>query len=361
MLTVHAAKGLEFIAVHLPALGEGKFSARNSGGGTKLPSGILKPEMLGWGAEEEQCLFFVALSRACDVLNIYRAKQYENKPTEPSNLLELITEVLPPAQEAVKRPKTLLAIKEELSQRQPQLNFEQQALKDYLDCPLKYQYRHELKIPYFPPESPISKARLCVYKVWDKINQRIKNHFSVDREFINQTFEEVWNEQGPTNHPYAPEYRQEALAMINWTLKIHPPNIDVLTRPIWTVKLGDAEITLYPDYIKLVKENQQTILVVEKLNFGESPRKQIDEIIYALYEEAALQNRSDSNVRTEIKASIMTNQVTLPIPVSLALKDKGIQSYQNAIKGINNGSFTVRETKLCPLCPYYFICPAEHR
>ncbi|MET0753111.1 MAG: UvrD-helicase domain-containing protein, partial [Pyrinomonadaceae bacterium] len=77
MLTIHAAKGLEFKVVHLPALSDGKFFAKTSQGkGVSLPSGILKPEMSGWAAEEEECLFFVALSRAGDILNIYRANQY---------------------------------------------------------------------------------------------------------------------------------------------------------------------------------------------------------------------------------------------------------------------------------------------
>ena len=359
MLTIHAAKGLEFKAIHLPALSVGKFSKRNWSSGVKLPSGILRPEMTDWGAEEEECLFFVALSRACDVLNLYRAKKYEDEPADSSNLLDLISDILPPVQTAPERPKKVDTVKTDLSNRFLMLDFDEKVLQDYINCPLKYQYRHEIKIPYFFSESPISKARLCVSKVWDKISQQNRKKLLVDEQFVNETFEEIWDKHGPAEHPYAADYRQEALAMINWTLITHPPNINAFTKPDWTIKIGKITVTFFPDYIKVVKDGKREILIVEKLNFGESPKEQIREFIYVLYDVGASQNKSDSNVKTEIKASFMTNQATLPVPVPITMIKSGLQSYQDAVNGINNGEFFPQVSKDCPFCPYYFICSAR--
>lgn len=357
MLTIHAAKGLEFKVVHLPALSDGKFYARSSGGkGARLPSGILKPEMSGWAAEEEECLFFVALSRACDVLNIYRANQYKDVPAESSNLLQLIKEILPAPRQAAARPKVAQFVKNDFAARTPQTGFDEKALQDYLDCPLKYQYRHELKIPYFFSESAINKARLCVAKVWEAVNHRRRLNLPVDQDFIIVTFEEIWEKHGPTEHPYSPDYRLEATRMINWTLILHPHNVDALTKPEWTVNIGNATVTLYPDYTKKISNGNRVLLVVEKLNFGESPTKQIKELIYTMYEEAALQNRSDSSVRTEIKASFMTNEKTLPVPISDAAREEGIKNYQGAVDRINGGEFFARPSKDCSFCSFYFLC-----
>lgn len=359
MLTIHAAKGLEFKVVHLPALSYGKFYAKTSQGkGVTLPSGMIKPEMHGWVAEEEECLFFVALSRAGDVLNIYRANQYKDVPTEPSNLLDLVKGVLPAPKPAAKKAKKVQTPKQEFVARTPLTEFDEKAIQDYLDCPLKYLYRHELKIPYFFSESAINQARLCVSKVWNAVNRQVQLRLSVDQKFINATFEEIWEKHGPTEHPYSPDYREEALRMINWTLKIHPSNVDALTKPLWKVKIGNATVTLYPDYTRTESNGGRISLIVEKLNFGESPQ-QIKDLIYTLYEEAALQNRSDSTVRTEIKASFMTNERTLPVPISAPARQEGISIYREAMDGINRGDFNARPSKECSYCPYYFICLAK--
>lgn len=362
MLTVHAAKGLEFKVVHLPALSDGKFYAKDgSGKNLSLPSGVLKPEMSGWAAEEEECLFFVALSRACDVLNIYRAEQYNEVTAEPSNLLGLIREILPQPRRAARRPKPKSQIVENASfDRTPQTDFHEKALQDYLDCPLKYQYRHDLKIPYFFMDSAINKARLCVSKVWREVNRQLQLGLSIDQNFIQSAFDKIWEKHGPKEHPYSPDYHSEARLMIDWTLKVHPSDVDALTKPTWTVNIGNATITLHPDYVRNVTQGSRKTLIVERLNFGESP-SQIKELIYTLYEEAALQNRSDETVRTEIKASFMTNRVTLPVPISSSLREEGIGSYQKAIDGINKGEFFARPSGDCSFCPYYFICSVRQQ
>lgn len=363
MLTVHAAKGLEFKVVHLPALSDKKFSAKEGAGSNlSLPSGVLKPEMNDWAAEEEECLFFVALSRACDVLNIYRAEQYDGVPTETSNLLELIKEILPEEpRRAAARPKSSpQVVKSYSTARTPQSDFGEKALQDYLDCPLKYQYRHELKIPYFFTQSAINKARLCVSEVWHEVTIQAQLGFPIDQNFIKTTFDEIWKKHGPTEHPYSPDYNFEARAMIDWTLKVHPSGVDALTKPLWAVNIGNATIRLYPDYVRIVTQGSKKTLIVEKLNFGESPN-QIRELIYALYEEAALQNRSDEKMRTEIKASFMTNRVTLSVPISIPLREEGVRNYQQAVDGINKGEFFARPNKDCSFCSYYFICSVRQQ
>ncbi|HMS42146.1 MAG TPA: PD-(D/E)XK nuclease family protein [Pyrinomonadaceae bacterium] len=292
-------------------------------------------------------------------MNIYRANQYKDVQVEPSNLLELIKSVLPVPKAARGKAKIAQTPKKRLVARTPITEFHEKALQDYLDCPLKYLYRHELKIPYFFTESAINKARLCVSKVWNAVNRQVELGLSIDQKFIKSTFEEVWEKYGPTEHPYSPDYRLEALRMINWTLKINPSNVDALTKPLWKVEIGNATVMIHPDYTRTETNGSRTSLIVEKLNFGESPREQIKDLIYSLYEEAALQNRSDSNVRTEIKASFMTNERTLSVPISAPAKQEGIKIYREAMDGINSGDFDARPNKDCCYCPYYFICQAK--
>ncbi|HTD78936.1 MAG TPA: ATP-dependent helicase, partial [Chloroflexota bacterium] len=94
LMTVHASKGLEFRAVYLPVLGSGYFPARKQPRPCPPPSGML-PAACEEHEEEEECLFFVALSRARDVLVLSRAQRYGKQNSKPSCLLESIEDVLP--------------------------------------------------------------------------------------------------------------------------------------------------------------------------------------------------------------------------------------------------------------------------
>ena len=80
VMTIHGSKGLEFPVVHLPALAKGYMPS--SWRGVRLPPPPSLPHLAmqpaGHDAEEE-CLFFVGLSRARDYLSISRAEKYTTR------------------------------------------------------------------------------------------------------------------------------------------------------------------------------------------------------------------------------------------------------------------------------------------
>ena len=78
LMTVHAAKGLEFKVVHLPALAAGVFPLRPWARRRLLPDGLLPKAPGDDHEQEEECLFYVALSRARDHLSLSWAQRYSN-------------------------------------------------------------------------------------------------------------------------------------------------------------------------------------------------------------------------------------------------------------------------------------------
>ena len=94
LLTIHASKGLEFRAVHLPILGKGKFPSSMQAQACFPPDGMVIQDPKVSHDEEEVCLFFVALSRARDVLCLSRAKRYNRKSSNPSDFLSFIAATL---------------------------------------------------------------------------------------------------------------------------------------------------------------------------------------------------------------------------------------------------------------------------
>ena len=96
LMTVHGSKGLEFEAVHLPGITASSFPIGYQGQRCPPPAGMIatserlsvKEEQRRSHEHEEQCLFFVALSRARDHLRLYVArKQRSGKNRSPSTFL----------------------------------------------------------------------------------------------------------------------------------------------------------------------------------------------------------------------------------------------------------------------------------
>ena len=86
LMTVHASKGLEFDAVHVPSLSVGNFPVNRQWIKCPAPTGLGDTESTH--LMEEECLFFVAMSRARKHLRLYRpSKQYGGNTRAPSPLL----------------------------------------------------------------------------------------------------------------------------------------------------------------------------------------------------------------------------------------------------------------------------------
>lgn len=102
LLTVHASKGLEFSVVYLPALGTTMFPVSPQYNPCPPPIGMLAEDPKDSHAEEEECLFFVAMSRARDVLHFSRAERY-GMNRKASSLLTDIAAHLPRAPDGTAR------------------------------------------------------------------------------------------------------------------------------------------------------------------------------------------------------------------------------------------------------------------
>ena len=96
LMTVHGSKGLEFDAVHVPGLTRASFPAANRRQRCPPPAGMIegtqglltKKELKRSHVHEEQCLFFVALSRARSHVRLHLArKQANGNNRSPSEFL----------------------------------------------------------------------------------------------------------------------------------------------------------------------------------------------------------------------------------------------------------------------------------
>jgi superfamily I DNA/RNA helicase/Zn-dependent peptidase ImmA (M78 family)/CRISPR/Cas system-associated exonuclease Cas4 (RecB family) len=357
MLTIHASKGLEFSAVHLPCLGEGKFPSGKLPDSCPPPAGMLSDEMLDWHDEEEECLFFVAISRARDRLCISRARQYGRGESKQSRLLQLVRGALPNAiVKPIPRPAARDKRTEEAAPLIATEHFFERHLRDYLICPLKYYYRHVLKISDKRSDSPYAQSHLCVHKVWQFIEEELEAGRSIDAAILMAALDEAWKDYGPDGHAYEEDYRKDAEAMVRRTLDHSSGAKSRMLRPTWFLNVTGGVIIVRPDYVELSETPEGISLLIQDLNFGTAPEKAPIDDYFSLYDAAAEQLYPQSKRR--IQMMYMSDGEILNVTVNADKKKVGLRNYEKAIQGVLRNKLPIRPTeKHCPHCPGYHICP----
>lgn len=203
LMTVHAAKGLQFPAVHVVGLHEQGFPAKRQGVICDVPPGVVDEDgAKDAHAEEEACAFFVAISRAEDHLRLYRTEVAKTQPRKPSSYLAAlgigVTErlgsvpALSPATAPVAVPLSIDRIS----------IFD---IIDYEKCPLKVAYRHRFSLRARRHEGAYLKTETILRTIIDELSSTIGTGGNV-RKDIEVAFERSWRERGPTDSPMHDEY-----------------------------------------------------------------------------------------------------------------------------------------------------------
>lgn len=159
ILTVHAAKGLEFKHVFLPGLVDKKFPTIARSEKIGLPDALVReklPEGKELHLEEERRLFYVALTRARKGLYLLSAKDYGGvRSKKPSIFIAeadcLSAETAPSAvrkNELIRDLETFLSpLSGPLPAYHPPLRYSFSQLEAFNNCPLQYKFNFILGVP----------------------------------------------------------------------------------------------------------------------------------------------------------------------------------------------------------------------
>src|SRR5690242_5818841 len=166
LLTAHGSKGLEFEHVFITGMNAHLWEKKNtSNNGYKLPDTLFSSMPSGSSEEEMRRLFYVALTRAEQHLNIsYIKLKPDGKDAEHSMFLAEIMEGSDLKIEVVKIPEEQLMEFEILNYipRAPEIEKSEEdfisgllekyvmnvtSLNNYLDCPLGFYYKNLIRIP----------------------------------------------------------------------------------------------------------------------------------------------------------------------------------------------------------------------
>jgi len=159
ILTVHGAKGLEWPAVFIINCVSDRFPSRAKRDPLPIPDELIKEKLpVGdFHLEEERRLFYVAATRAKDLLYLTSAVDYGGKRAK--KISQFVMEILDNPD--LSKEKAKLSALEKIEKFKPvekiiplpkkmlkgRIRLSRQQIDDYFTCPKKYYYAHLIKIP----------------------------------------------------------------------------------------------------------------------------------------------------------------------------------------------------------------------
>lgn len=363
LMTVHGSKGLEFEAVHVPGLTVSSFPASNRGQRCPPPPGMIEDtrrlsvtdEAARAHDHEEQCLFFVALSRARTYLCLHLARKQPNgQKRSPSPYLAWLATGLidriahPPVIPLPANAPRLLPV---TVTRSSPWYVTDARLVSYDKCPRRYFYTHVLGLGGARKPTAFSLTHDCIYALirWLSDARLTAEPTLTEAE---AAFEEIWQARGPVEHGFADEYRHLASRLVAALIsagagrrfrKAEPLAIDF---PSGSVMVEPNELAELPD----------GTVVVRRVRTGHRRSDEYDGLEYTLYHLAA-QARFGGGVVVE--ALHLTDETAEAVTVSPAKLNNRRTRSDTMLAGIAAGQFpTDPDPVTCPRCPHFFICAA---
>jgi len=207
VLTVHKAKGLEFGTVFLVSLIEERFPGREQREKIPVPDEILKESLPGKEnyMQEERRLFYVAITRARHSLHMTWARDYGLKRLKKVSPFVLEALDIPKMPDEILRASALeeirrYALAEERPRPAPKarttavLALSHVKVEDYFVCPLKYRFRHVMRVPVLPHHTLVfGRVLHATIHVYLKSRMRGK---VLSEEDVLKEFETNWVNEG---------------------------------------------------------------------------------------------------------------------------------------------------------------------
>ena len=355
LMTIHGSKGLEFKVLHLPSLTKASLpSSANINLGVASPDGMIDGASYSGVAaqkeghkEEQECLFFVALSRAADRLFLYApSRQANGRRQNRSPFIDrvaagLVTER--PIGESTQRVSRAEAV--EVSVKVP-LQVSPSELALYEKCPRRFFYARVLMLGGRRTETTFMKMHSAVQATVDDL-LALGNRTLSETE-MDALFGRHWVAHGPIDHGYAASYRRAGRRLIAFLVKLRAGETPE-PKESFMRNIGDAQIVVHPDERTRTGDGR---LVLRRVRTGRMTSGSTETLDAAAYQLAA-------GSHGEIEFVFLGDESRTSIKMTerkLATRKDRIEAAATAIRAGEFPPAPKQPSRTCPRCPYFFIC-----
>lgn len=352
LMTIHGSKGLEFKAVHIAGVNQDSIPGSFKSSKCPPPAGMIaggqgSAEEIGRAAhnEEQECLFYVAMSRAKNHLAFYGATATENGRSRPLSpflkRIGTVTErtvtpitVMPPAPDDVSIAVALSGTP----------HFSSDAVALYESCARRFLYTHLLQLGGRRRMSSFMQMHEAIREVYRAVVAK----GSAPAGELDDLLSNAFVIHGLHEHGYVDDYRAMATTMLQYFLDSRA-GAQVEAPTALHISLDDFEVTVRPDEI-LVRNGVRT---VRRVRTGHAPSKDGKDVGAAAFLLATRAAFPDAHVELVYLADSESKPLTLS-PKELSNRQVKLG---DIFRGIRDGEFKTNPSDTtCPNCPAFFVC-----
>ena len=355
LMTIHGAKGLEFPVTHLPGLNADTIPRKSPAPGCPAPDGMIEGgegnalEVFRAGeVEEQECLFYVALSRARDRLFLYAPTQKSNGYRRPLSLFvnrlgsSLIRRAITPSRELPSASETdsiPVTIEGSLHFTAPQIAL-------YERCPRRFFYTHVLQVGGRRTATAFMQLHEAVRTVVDEL---IAHPGTISDEELTRTARDAIAVHGLSDHGYREQFQELAVAMLRFFVASRD-GYQTDSPVAISLEFGEERVEVRPDDV-LVRPDGGRIL--RRIRTGHMRSAEKDDVAAAAFVLAAQRAFPDAVVELVHLSDTKVHPIELT-PRKLHTRHDRLAGY---LADIRRGRFPPKvSSRTCPSCPSFFIC-----
>ncbi len=354
LMTIHGSKGLEFKTLHLPSLTARSMPSWFRHNTPTPPDGMIEgaihsgKEALRAGHDEEQeCLFFVALSRAENELLMYApSKQSDGKSLKRSKFIDRIANKL-----VFSDP---IAITGSLSNEEKVVDvsfnmpllISPSQLALYEKCARRFFYAHILKLGGRRTESAFMKMHSAVQHAIDELVDPAKP-VTTEAE-LDILYQRHWEVRGPINHGYVNDYECVGRQLLSYLFNLRRNETPELVTDL-TLNLAGAQLVVRPDERTVSSDGR---LILRRIRTGRKTSTSTETLDAAAYQLAA-------GSIGDIEFVFLTDEERSSVNMGTLKLNNRKKRIEVAAASIRSGKFPAnpkQSARTCPRCPYFFIC-----
>lgn len=381
ILTIHAAKGLEFPVVFLVNLTQGRFPVYQKKEQISIPQPLIK-EILPTGdyhQQEERRLFYVGMTRAKDLLFLTASKFYYDGKRE-RKISQFVIESL--------KENSIMKISKKNSKTQKNLslnnfqiqtdqkndyysqkqnnqnfylkNFSYSQIETFFTCPLQYRYQYIQNIPI--TQQANESFGISIHKTLEIFYKKFINNKNLTLKNLLEIYHKSWVPIGYSSSNHERRMKEEGEKMLtNYFKTFHKDSLTILfLEKKFKIKLT-PKINLIGKIDRIDKNTDSEIELIDYKTGKKPEEEEIKKSVQlGLYALVAKDKNFLNFPLSQIKLSFYYLQFNEKI--SFKLKKEDIQKVKKTIfeviEKINQKLFDPKVGPWCDFCPFKILCEA---